>query len=234
MTEEEKAAAEAEAKEAEAKVAAEGEKAPLQNNADIEAALKSERERREKAESELEETRRKAKERIEKKRQEGQEGNDEPLTRDSLRQVLDEERETVRKEMREERVRELAKKLSKSDSEVELVIEVWKNRTLAGTLDEQIEEAFAIATHKRTQAQNSELKRALGSKDGIITDGSNTQRKPLQGNAPELPANDKQAVAGMIWDNARGAYRKIIAGGRKVFFVSKDLKRRWTEDAPKK
>jgi len=238
MTEEEKVAAEAKTKEeaeAKAKAESEGQNSSSQNNTDIEAALKAERERREKAERDLEATRQKARERIEeKKRIEGQSSNDEPLTRESMRALLDEEREAVRKEMRMEHVREIATKLSKSDSEAELVVEVWKNRTLAGTLDEQIEEAYAIATHKKVLAQANELKRALANKNGVVTDGANAQRKPMAGEAPELPVADKSVVTGMVWDNARGAYRKIIAGGTKVFFVSKDLKKRWVEDAPKK
>ena len=243
MTDEEKKAAEAAEAEAKAKAtAAAGGGEPSQNNnADTEAALKVERERREKAERELEETRKKAREASEKRKHEREaaglspeDEDDKPLTRRETEQLLSERETKVRKEMLEDRALLKAQELSLgNETEATLILETWKNRTLAGTLEEQIEEAHAIATRKRMKAQNEELKRALAGEESVVTDGANPQRKPAGGASPVLSAEAKSVLVGYTWDVARNAYRKKIAGGRKILFVAKDLKKSWAEDAPK-
>lgn len=230
MTDEEKKAAEEAAKaEAEAKAAEAG------NTEALEQALKDERTKREQAEKDLEETRRKAKERIEAKRKKEEEGDiedeDKPLTSKEAEMLFEKREEKIRKEMREEKASELANKLAESEPEASLIMEVWKNRTLSGTLKEQIEEAHAIASYKRTQKQNEELKRALAGQDGENNDSSNPQRKPAAGSEPKLNPVDKKVIAGMVWDDKKQAYKKTIAGGRKIFYVSRNLAKRWTEDA---
>lgn len=216
------------------------EKEALSKQADVNVLLEEERAKRKKAEDDLAETRRKAKESFEereRKRKEAEEKDnedDKPVTRRNIRDLLAEERETVRKEMREDRARELAGKLSENHSEAELVVEVWKNRTLAGTLQEQIKEALAIVSFKKMQAKNNELKRALLGKDGTEKTGESGERNPALADMPNLSPADKTVMAGYVWDNGRGMYRKTIAGGRKILFVSRDLKTRKVEDAPKK
>lgn len=227
MTEEEKAVKEAEA---EAKAA----EANTETKA-LEEALNAERTKREQAEKELEETRRKGKERFEAKRKKEEEGEmddeDKPLTSKEAEMLFEKREDKIRKEMREEQASELANKLAESPNEASLIIEVWKNRTLSGTLREQIEEAHAIASYKRNQKQNEELKRALAGQDGETNDGSNAQRKPAAGSESKLNPTDKTVIAGMVWDASKQAYKKTIAGGRKIFYVSRDLKKRWTENA---
>lgn len=205
----------------------------LKHNTEVEEELRVEREKRVEAERKFEETRQKAKEAFEKRQKERDEsGDDKPLTEDAVRRMLEEGQETTRKEMREEQALEIAKRLSESETEARLVIEVWKNRKLQGTLAEQIEEAHAISASKRIKAQNEELKRAIS---GDATgDGLNAQRKPAQAGEPKIDVNDKSVLAEMVWDNAKGAYKKVIAGGTRMFYVSRDLKRRWTEQIGKK
>lgn len=241
MTEEEKKAAEA--AEAEAKVKAEADAAKADdaggdekknNDAEIEAALKGEREARLKAEADLEETRKKARERIKERKESGEPSDDDkPITKTDVQSMIEEVRETTRRELQESRALEIAGVLSESDSEANLTLEVWKNRKLQGSLEEQMREAHAIATYKKTSALNSELKRALGNKDTISKDGANAKRNPAPANEPKINEVDKTAIVGMTWDAARGAYRKLIAGGTTVFWVSRDLKKRWTEKVQK-
>lgn len=206
------------------------EKKALSHNAEIEEAIKTERKRREEAEAKLEETRRKAKERIDEKKKKDNEDENEngPLTRADMKSMLEEEREIARKEMREEQANDMAKELSESVLEAELVIEIWKTRKLAGTLREQIQEALAIATYKRKESQNNELKRALLNKDGINKDGSEAQRKSAPLGEPKINATDKTVLRGYIWDGIKGAYKKKLSSG-KTLFVSRDLKKRWIE-----
>ena len=201
----------------------------LQNNTEIENALKIEREKRLEAEKRLEETRIKAKERFEENRKKEEEEEDKPLTKKEFQALLEIEREKDRKNTQEERAGQIAQSLSENPKEAELVLEVWRNRTLPGSLTEQLKEAHVIATAKRTQAQNEELIRALANKDGENEDGLNSQRKASLAGEPNLDTNDKSVLKGFTWDGGR--YKKVIAGGKKIFYVSRDLKKRWIENA---
>lgn len=208
-------------------------------NADVEADLKRERDLRTKAESELAETRRKAREAAEERRKKREaegllpdEGADKPLTKAEAEQFMIEREERIRKEMREERVRETAKKLTESDSEAELVVEIWKNRTLAGTIEEQIAEAHSIALGRKLRAQNAELQRAIASGGSVVTDALSGQRTPPPKGPTNVADTDKTVLQGMTWDAGKRRYWKKLQGTNKIFCVSEDLKKRWREDAP--
>ena len=245
MTEEEKKAAEEAAAKAKAEAESAGlseeEKAKaeelLKRNNEIEEALKVERLRREKAEQALEETRRKAKEAYEKRKREREEDgsnadeDDKILTKEELRLMFDEEREIARKEAQETRAQELAKNITESPLESELTLEVWKSRKLAGNLEEQIKEAHAIATYQRLEVQNRELKRALAGKEGETNNNLNSQRKFDSENESKINPVDKTVLTGYVWDDAKKAYKKTVAGGVKIFYVSRDMKKRWIENA---
>jgi len=194
-----------------------------QNDADIDKAIEEER------------TKSKAQERFETKVDTKAETDDDekPLTRKEAEAIFAAREDKIRKETREEQAIDLARSLTGNPKQADLVLEIWRNRRLSGTLSQQLEEANAIAESKVLKAKNAELKRALLGKDTKETSGENAQRKPAD-KAPNVNPTDKQVLAGFVWDNAKGAYRKTIAGGRKVLFVARDLKKRWTEDAPKK
>lgn len=201
----------------------------------IEETLKIEKERRLKAEEALEETRKKARERIQNKKKEEEENFEEKVfenkenDREILRSILEEERENIRKEMKEERALDLANSISENPQEAQLFFEVWKNRNLQGTLSEQMNEAKAIANFLRVSKQKNELERKILNKDGKTDDNLNNQRKTEEAE-PKVNEVDKTALRGYTWDNSRKAYKKVIAGGNKVFFVSKDFSKRWVED----
>jgi len=204
------------------------------NDDEDKKALEIERQKRLDAEDALKETRRKAKERYEAKQKKDQEveenGEEPPTTRKDVHQMMDEERESFRKEMQQDRAKEEARSVSGSDAEADLTFEIWKNRKLSGSIKVQMEEAYAIATYQKTRARNGELKRALNSKDGEEKLNLNAQREKVTENEPKINPTDKTVLKGMIWDNARGAYKKTIAGGRKIFYVSRDMAKRWVEN----
>lgn len=233
MNEEEIKAAEAAEAEAKASATKEGSGESQNDTEEIAKALEAERQARYRAEADLEETRKKARERIKAKEAGESPEGDKPLTKAGLQAILEEEREMTRKIMQESTALTVARGLAESDSEANLTVEIWRNRKLSGNLEEQIREAHAISTYKRKHAESEELKRALASKEGVNRDGSNAKRNPAPANEPRLNDVDKSVVSGMTWDAARGAYRKLIAGGTKIFFVSRDLKKRWTEKAEK-
>lgn len=238
MTEEEKAKAEAEAK---AKAEAEANDPLKKHNAEIEAQLKAERERANKAEFDLSETRRKAKEAFEvrKKAKEAagqtiEDDDDKPMTRAEAREFLETQAAQIRNEVGSGRAMEIARSLSNgSDVEAQLTLEIWKNRKLPGSLEEQLEEAHVIANRKRILAQNDELKRALAGDTSVVTDGLNTQRKPAKiDNSPTISPTDRDVYAGMTWDAAKGAYKKVLLSG-ETFYTKPakegEKKKSWVE-----
>src|SRR3990167_31137 len=128
---------------------------------------------------EAEKTKTKAKERFEEKKGEvGESEEDKPLTKKELAKLLSDRDDQIRKETREEQANDIAKELSESPKEAELILTVWKNRKLAGKLRGELNEARAIAIFKRLNAKNNELLRALAGKEGLETSGENAQRKP--------------------------------------------------------
>ena len=191
------------------------------DNIDYEAELKKEREAREKAEKALADKRFKD---AEKKRKEGGgEGNDDaedddkPLTAKELQNILAKEREITQKDLQVTRISDIARKLAGSDAEASLIVEVHKNRSFPShlTLEEQVEEAYVIANRKKIMGQNSELKRALKGKDGIVTNSAGTHQDVPKGGEPTLSGADAQAikVAGMVWNGVSRQYEKKLSNG---------------------
>lgn len=201
---------------------------------DYEAELTKERERREEAERRLQETRRKAKDRFEKRHQkeESEEDEETPLTGSELRAILAEEREETRKEFMASQIEEKAKKLATSDSEARLIVEIHKNRKFPSNLsiDDQLEEAYAIANRKRILAQNEELKRALRSKETRNKsgggDGSDSTLVPSE---PKMASADIAAMkaSGWVWDAQKRLYKKPI-GGNKFRYKNPKTKEMFT------
>ncbi len=209
------------------------EREALLKNTEIENALKAEHEKREAAERELAERDEKAKKAFEEReRKRKEEGEEKPLTKSEMLALMEENREKDRKASLEERALETANKLTGNPKEAELYIEVWRNRKLFGSLENQLREAKAISEATRTQAENEELKRALLNKDGISGDGTNAQRKPPLGGEPKLDENDKTVLKGWTWTGTD--YTKVIAGGKKILHTDRQMKKRWVTDAPRK
>lgn len=208
-------------------------KESLKTDTDYEAELEKEKKRREAAEAKLEETRRKAKERYEKRHKEEHEEDEEdrPLTGSELRAILAEERAMTRKEMLSSRIEEVAKKYATSEAEAKLMVEIHKNRTFPDTLslDEQMEEVYAIANRKKILAQNEELKRALTSKE---TKSKSMGRAGEFGQAASEPKMNSADLAiikagGFEWDATKRLYKKSLAGGKKYLFFDPKTKKRF-------
>ena len=233
MTEEEKKAAEEAAKaEAEAKVEAGGEsdEDKAKREAEEKEALKTlaaqERERREKAEKALAEQRFRESEERRRKKEAGEE-EDKPITASELRAVLAEERQATQKDFLGTRIAEIAKKLADSPEEAELIVEIHKGRTFPAhlTLDEQMEEAKAIALGKKVMAQNAELKRALRGKETVVVDSGSVYKDVPKPNEPKLAPQDKAELSrlGFEWDGK--FFSKKLANGK---ILSRDWKSKKT------
>jgi len=232
MTEEEKAAITAEA-EAEAQAKAEAEKA--KDNSGETEEEKTSREAREleeqnyKTELEREKKRNEEKDRIiaeqafklrDKKRDEKADDNDDkPLTKKDLEVMLENERQNSRRELQSEIISEKAKKMAGSESEASLIIEIHKNRVFPKDLsiDEQLEEAYAIANRKKLIKQNEELKRALAGKDTASNNDAGTHRDSTPLEESKMSSNDVGALkaVGFAWDGKSRLYIKNL-GKNKV------------------
>lgn len=193
----------------------------IDKDKEYEEALAEERAKREKAERALAE--RAFKERKQKREEDEGEPDptedDKPLTASELRAILAQERQATQKEIMSSQIKEKARALAGSDAEANLIMEIHKNRTFPSYLsvDEQVEEAYAIANRKKLMAQNEELRRALKSKETKRTDGTGTYRETPKVGEPKLQAQDKQALirSGFTWDGK--FYSKKLSNGKTLF-----------------
>ena len=144
---------------------------------------------------------------------------DKPLTAKELENILQKDREASRKEIQSEIILEKAKKLAGSESEANLIIEIHKNRTFPQglSLDEQLEESYAIANRKSLLAKNEELKRMIRSNNTANTSFAGTHRDPAVLDEPKM-SGDTQALkaAGFVWDGKTRLFVKQLAGGKRT------------------
>lgn len=251
MTEQQKA----EAAEAEAKAKADAEKAEADfqasleglsdeekaeritekeaKNIDWEKVAQDEREKRERAEKVLAEKRFKAKKVKDEDEEEEEEDDEEdkPLTAKQLQQILAEERQNTQKELLAGILTEKARKLADSDQEARAIVEIHRSRIFPSylSIDEQIEEAHAIANKSRLIAQNSELKRALLSKETRQKGGAeNSYRDAPKAGEPKLTPQDKIELArqGFSWDG-KFFSKKLTSG--KTLYRDWESKKSWVK-----
>lgn len=180
----------------------------------LEKQLEEERRHRKEAELRIAQNKFKAKEEVAETPSEDDE--DRPLTRKDLIRVQQE----AKREAYADRIKELAEARSSSPEEAELLVAMHANRSfpLDSTLKEQIEEVFAIASHKKLLAQNQELARALSGKERASDNPAGTHRDPQPGSAPKQSAADKAAYqrAGFVYDTKSRVYVKELASGKKL------------------
>lgn len=202
-------------------------KEPSKENIDFEAELKKEQERRIASDKANAELAFKLRERKRKEEEEDFDNEEEkPLTAKQLQDILQQDREKTRKELQSELISEKARKLAGSEAEANLILEIHKNRSFPEglSLDEQLEEAFAIANRKTIMAQNAELKRALRSKETASDNVAGTHRESAPLNEPKASSHDISAIkaAGFIWDGKANMWKKETH--KRIILVSRDLK----------
>lgn len=172
---------------------------------------------REKAERALAQKRYQSKHPKEDEEEVEEETEEKPITRAELQAVLREERDTARKEAFAFQAKELAKKITETQEEADAVIAIYENRTLGGTLEQQIQEAYFIAHGPRLLAKRDELRRSLKSKD-TKKSGSNedTHRDEAKGSEPKLAAQDKAEYLrlGFTWNGKQ--WTKKLASGKTL------------------
>ncbi len=187
---------------------------------DYEAELKLEREKREKAEAAAAKAAfdlRKAKrgKKDEDEEDDEQEDEDKPLTKKELEQAL----RTRDRSNQSAQSLQIAKGLTTSDAEAQLVVEYYNNRIVpSGDLQEDMEIAVAAVNRKKLIQERSEALRALGSKGSRTTVAANGDRVPADQAEPKVSADEAKAFksAGYKW-NAKNQRHELDTGKRILY-----------------
>lgn len=195
------------------------------NKIDYEAELAKEREAREKAEKALAEDRYKHSEAQRKKDEEGDKDDEKPLTKKELAELLERERNENRKIIQSTQVESIASRLATSDSERNLLIEIHRNRSFPShlSIQEQLEECYAIANRKKLVGERNEALRALKGKEGSNKDSSGTYQDNQLSNEPKIAPQDAEAfkAVGFIWNGKTRQYEKKLPNGDLLIRDSK-------------
>ncbi len=196
----------------------EGEESPEDSSSkeeiDYEAELEAERQR---GKPDPEKAKQAFKEREEKRKNQNPE--EKPLTRKDLEEILVKQSQDIRKETQFERISSIAHGMSESEAEANLIMEVHKNRTFPTgmPLQEQLEEAYLIANKKKLAAQNSELARALKSKETASKETATIYRDG-QKSESMMPETEKASYqrAGFTFDTKDKLWKKKLPNGKSL------------------
>jgi hypothetical protein len=143
-----------------------------------------------------------------------------PMSREDVERIVAERTQEVLAQANEERINEMSRNLSETDKEAELVREIHKNRVfpVGMSLQDQLVEAHAIATAKRTQAKNVELGRKLQSSGTASRNTATTHRDPQASPEPKI-ASDLAAsmkAAGYTHNAQTKRYEKKLPNGKTL------------------
>lgn len=144
----------------------------------------------------------------------GEDDDDKPMTRREMREFMEQQGKVAL----EASAFTLARGMSGSDKEAQLVVEKWKNRTFPAhiSLSEQIEEAYAITHRKKLIGERQEALRALKNKGRVNNDGSTTHHSPQRNiKAEKLSSPDTQAIiaAGFTLNSKTRRFEKKLSDG---------------------
>ncbi len=230
MTKKEKITAESEpevkkAEEEEADAESEGDEAKQDPSKEIdyEAELLMERKKREEAENAAAELAYKLRDK--NRQEEGEieeeiEKDEKPLTIKDLQSF--EQRITERNEKlnQEAKALEIARANTSSEAEAQLALLKWKDVKSSGDLEKDVLFAIGGINYKKVIAKNSELRRALKSKENAYNDSANTQIDGLPKVEPKLPANSPLREYKYM---GNGIYFKKLKSGKTLFKNTKAL-----------
>ena len=200
---------------------------------DYKAIALAEKEAREKAENALATKRFNDAQRKRKQQDDGddidEDDEDKPVTGKQLQKILEENTQRTEKRLMGSQIKEIANGLADSPEEAEAIIEIHANRSFPShlSLQDQLEEAHAIANRKKLVSTNSELKRALKSRNTASNDSAGTHRDPMEGTAPKMSAADTASYkrAGFTFDTKDKLWKKKLPTGK---FLIKNPKTKQT------
>ncbi len=142
-----------------------------------------------------------------------------PLTRSETMSLIEIAQVTTNKALLENNAVSIVNTLSAGDEEAKAIMATWRNRVFPPdmALHEQLEEMQAIVNRKKNLSVNSELKRALKSKDNVSTDVAGTHRDSPESDEPKLSQADAQGMksAGLRWDGVKRVWWKPIGRNQR-------------------
>jgi len=155
-----------------------------------------------------------------KEKEEKEETTEPTLTREEAQEMIVQATQATQKTMLEVNAAAMAGALAESDPEARAILAKWKNRVFPDEmpLQEQMEEMHIIVNRKRFVSENSEVKRALLSKDKVSKDSAGTHRDSPEGDEPKLTAADADGMknAGLKWDGAKSLWYKNIGRNQRM------------------
>lgn len=155
----------------------------------------------------------------------GNEDDDRPLTRADLARISADATAAAMKVANAAQVLAIAKTLATSDKEATLIAAKWGNRTFPEgmTLQDQVEEMYAVTNRKKLIGERNEALRAARNKGNANTNSAATHVDGPSSGEPKLSAADKTALqqSGFVWDTNKRLYKKPLSKGR---FLYRDAK----------
>ena len=148
------------------------------------------------------------------------ESDDKPLTRAEVAKMLAEEKATLAKQFVVKEATTFASTLTSNPDEAQYAVALWQHITLPfDTMEEQMEFIVGGLNAKRVLAQNSELKRALKSKD---TANRNTATTTRDAQTMGQPKTDPQVASvlksqGYTYNTNQKVYSKKLVNGKMMY-----------------
>lgn len=143
--------------------------------------------------------------------------DDRPLTKREVEQMLAERLHQNTLESHVDRIIEISETIAESPQEAELIRSIHANRVFpAGmSLQEQFQEAKAIASVKRLEAKNAELARKIQSQQTTSRNTATTYRDPQKSLEPDLAPDLKASMqrAGYTFNSTARRYEKKLPNG---------------------
>lgn len=159
------------------------------------------------------------KKRSEKREEESDEDSDDdkPMTRREMREMREMLASNEKKTLVASAL-QIAKTLSTSDKEAQLIIAKWENRTFPSNLSltEQVEEMYAVVHRKKLIGERNEAVRALKNKGKVNSDGSGSHRDSQEGgSAPKIAPDMKVVIAQskLVYNTTSKRYERKLPNG---------------------
>jgi len=149
---------------------------------------------------------------------EGEETDEEkPLTMKDLQAFQAEERQRMSNQFNATQLNDIAGQISDSDDEKKAILAVHANRTFPEgmSINDQLAEIKLIVNKDRIIGQNSELKRALNSRENVNKKHLDTQHDsiPSQADEPKVSGNRKEILKDFKYNKGQNRYEKKLSSG---------------------
>ena len=173
----------------------------------------------------------KAKEAFKERKEKREDPDNLPITRKEFKEALRKTEDKTIKSVTKGQAEGLVKSLTTSDTEKELVMNVYDNTIFPShyTMEDKVKASVAMANSDKLIGERNELARALKSKDKVGKDAVDTKHdQPESGAAPKQAADMKAVLAsqGFEYDKETKMFSKPLGGGYTMIHDPKTGKNR--------